>query len=71
LIYERTQRGLQPGYHQLPWDGRDAEGEKLANGIYFYKMLASSTAGDVVQQGRLVKLRRPNRAEPEEEVVAP
>ena len=70
LIFQRTERNLQPGYHQLPWDGRDAEGEKLANGIYFYKLLAKSDAGDVVEQGRLVKLRRPRRAI-EEEITPP
>ncbi len=71
LIYQRIDRGLQPGYHQLAWDGRDDEGQKLANGIYFYKMLAKSDAGDVVEQGRLVKLRRPRRADPEGEITPP
>ncbi len=71
LVYQRIERSLQPGYHQLAWDGRDDEGQKLANGIYFYKMLAKSDAGDVVEQGRLVKLRRPRRADPEEELTTP
>ena len=71
LIYQRIERSLQPGYHQLAWNGEDDEGQKLANGIYFYRMLAKSDAGDVVEQGRLVKLRRPRRADPEEELTTP
>jgi hypothetical protein len=26
LVYQRTERGLLPGHHELAWDGRDAEG---------------------------------------------
>ncbi len=62
LIYEHSERGLEPGYHQIPWDGRDAEGQKIANGIYFYKLMAKSGSGNVVEQGRLVKLRKPHHA---------
>ncbi len=66
LIFERTERSLQPGYHQIPWDGLDAEGEELANGVYFFKLLARSSAGSTTETGRLVKLRRPRTEEPEE-----
>jgi len=62
LVYERDERGLSPGYHQLAWDGRDAEGDKLANGVYIYRMLATNGASKAEQLGRLVKLRKPRRA---------
>ena len=62
LVYERLERGLAPGYHQLPWSGLDAEGDKLANGVYFYRMLVSAAGTQHEQIGRLVKLRRPRRA---------
>jgi hypothetical protein len=62
LIYERTERGLSPGYHQLAWDGRDDEGDPLANGVYVYRMLATNGSSKTEHLGRLVKLRKPRRA---------
>jgi hypothetical protein len=59
LIYERMERGLQPGYHQLPWSGRDAEGATIANGTYLYRLLAHNASSTASFSGRLVKLRKP------------
>ncbi|TMQ47588.1 MAG: hypothetical protein E6K73_13450 [Candidatus Eisenbacteria bacterium] len=67
LVYERHEHALDPVYHQLAWDGLDAEGQKLANGIYFFKLLARNSSGSTVYEGRLVKLRKPRRAAPETE----
>lgn len=61
LVYERRESGLAPGYHQLAWDGRDAEGDKLANGIYVYRIIARNAATTATHEGRLVKLRKPRR----------
>ena len=38
----RTLDGIpgRPGYNQVTWDGRDALGEEVANGIYLYKIVA-------------------------------
>lgn len=59
-------RDLAPGYHQLAWDGNDAEGSALANGVYLYRLSAVTPGGKHVEQlGRLVKLRRPRRVEVE------
>ena len=61
-----VERGLSPGYHQLPWDGRDAEGSPIANGVYLFRLSAATGGGTHVEQlGRLVKLRKPRRVEPE------
>uniref|UniRef100_A0A832MKQ7 Gingipain domain-containing protein n=1 Tax=Eiseniibacteriota bacterium TaxID=2212470 RepID=A0A832MKQ7_UNCEI len=68
LVHERRERGLLPGYHQLAWDGRDAEGDHVANGVYFYRLLARNDVTTAVHEGRLVKLRKPRRVE---EPVAP
>lgn len=62
-IYTEAFRGLTPGYHQLAWDGRDAEGDELGNGVYFFRLSATTTSGATTQQlGRLVKLRKPRRS---------
>ena len=61
MIYERTERGLQPGHHELAWDGRDDQGDNLANGVYLYRMVAKGASGSASESGRLVKLRKPRR----------
>ncbi len=63
LVYQRVERGLPPGYHQWPWNGLDAEGDRLANGVYLYKMVATTGARSDSFDGRLVKLRRPRRGD--------
>jgi hypothetical protein len=63
-IYQRVERGLAPGYHQWPWDGLDAEAERLANGVYLFKMVATTGSRSDAFDGRLVKLRKPRRSDP-------
>jgi hypothetical protein len=63
LIYSRTERQLVPGYHQLAWNGRDAEGASIANGIYVYRLLADNGSSHALQEGRLVKVRRPHHVD--------
>ena len=63
LVYERLERSLSPGYHQLPWNGLDAEGDALANGVYFYRVLVAGAGAKHEQIGRLVKLRKPRRGD--------
>jgi hypothetical protein len=63
-IYTNVVRGLTPGYHQLAWDGHDAEGDELANGVYFFRLSVTTSSGATTEQlGRLVKLRRPHHTE--------
>jgi flagellar hook assembly protein FlgD len=30
---------------KIPWDGRDRDGDILANGVYLYKVVASTSDG--------------------------
>jgi hypothetical protein len=63
-IYTQVWRALGPGYHQLAWNGNDAEGDPLANGVFFFRLSATTPSGNTTQQlGRLVKLRKPNRVD--------
>jgi flagellar hook assembly protein FlgD len=62
-IYQRVERGVSPGYHQWPWNGLDSDGDKLANGVYLFKMVASTSGRSDTYDGRLVKLRKPRRSD--------
>lgn len=35
---------LQPGWHQVIWDGRNAQGDILPNGVYFLRMNAGGSS---------------------------
>ena len=63
LIFQRVEHNLPPGYHQWQWNGLDAEGEALANGVYVYRMIASTGTQSDRFEGRLVKLRKPRRGD--------
>jgi hypothetical protein len=63
-IWSQDWKALPPGYHQLPWDARDGDGDELANGVYVYRLSAATAAGRHAEQlGRLVKLRKPRHVD--------
>lgn len=45
LIQSIAQRNLANRFVQIPWDGRDREGDILANGTYLYKVIARAQSG--------------------------
>jgi flagellar hook assembly protein FlgD len=36
----------QSGFNALSWDGRDRDGDELANGVYLYKVIATQRRND-------------------------
>jgi hypothetical protein len=44
---------IDPGLHELTWDGRDAAGREASSGIYFYQLVVGSEAST----GKMVFLR--------------
>jgi hypothetical protein len=58
LVHQQEERGLNPGYHQLAWNGNDQRGDQLANGAYLYQVIAASDRGlHTVVRGRLARVR--------------
>ena len=45
------------GYNQVFWDGRDAGGHPLANGVYLYTVTAEDGSGKIRVKERLVVYR--------------
>lgn len=44
LVKEINLDNLTIGYNQVQWDGRDNDGDAMANGIYFYKMILTGNS---------------------------
>jgi flagellar hook assembly protein FlgD len=42
LVDEIEVRSILDRFVQIPWDARDRNGDSLANGVYFYKIITSS-----------------------------
>jgi len=48
---------LQPGYHYIDWDGNDAFGGQLANGVYLYRLKAKGAKNTETYIGRCAKFQ--------------
>jgi hypothetical protein len=48
---------LNIGFNRIHWDGRDADGSELANGVYFYKLVISRDGRDDESIGKFAILR--------------
>lgn len=44
-------------YREITWDGRDENGEAVANGVYFYRLKAKNGGQIIEKKGKLAKLR--------------
>jgi len=45
------------GYHEIMWDGLDKDGNFIANGVYFYKMIAKKQNKKAISIGKIAKAR--------------
>jgi len=45
------------GHNTTLWDGNDADGDEVANGIYLYKLVADFGGKSVTQTGKMLKVR--------------
>jgi hypothetical protein len=53
LVRILVERVVEPGSHQVEWDGRDKRGKELSSGIYFYRL----SAGGHVATKKMLLLR--------------
>jgi hypothetical protein len=49
---------VEETFVRIPWDGRDDEGDRPANGVYFFKIQCRAAGGRSVETiGRIALLR--------------
>lgn len=56
VVYRSSAENRTAGRHQLRWDGRNNVGEKVASGIYFYRLEAVGRNGSAFQDMRKMLL---------------
>ena len=57
LIRTIADASTRRGYNETDWDARDENGERLANGVYFYKVIVETDGHKIEKIGRLAILR--------------
>ena len=57
LVRTIADASARRGYNETYWDGRDEDGNRLANGTYFYKVTVESGNREIERVGRLAILR--------------
>lgn len=48
---------LSADYHEVYWDGRDAEGYEVANGVYFYQLIGKVDGRTKNVSGKIAKIK--------------
>lgn len=58
LINKIERRGLTGNFIAIEWDGKDMDGDEIANGVYIYKVIVKSVDGKRAESlGKLVVMR--------------
>ena len=48
---------LRVGFNRVEWDGRDDDGDEIANGTYLYRLEVRAGGKTQVAGGKLVRVR--------------
>ncbi len=57
LVRRLPRRAQMAGFQQVAWDGRDQDGQPLANGTYLFRILASDSSHEAEFRGPLSVVR--------------
>lgn len=59
LVLEMRVPVVSDRFVRIPWDGRDQNGDQVANGVYFYKIITRTISGSQSEEalGKLTMLR--------------
>ena len=52
-----TSAELVFGFNKIYWDGRDGDGDDIANGVYLYRLIAKGANQQIALTQKLVKMR--------------
>jgi len=58
MVEVATPQSRAAGLNNLVWDGRDAQGRLVPNGVYLFRVVATTEAGECVQAIRTVRVAR-------------
>jgi hypothetical protein len=57
LIHKMEHSQIGAGFQQIFWDGRDRDGDRLANGVYLYKVIVTANGKQKEKIEKLVVMR--------------
>ncbi|MCP4230735.1 MAG: hypothetical protein GY771_11405 [bacterium] len=57
LIQKLEEFNCRAGYNEIFWNGRDRDGDEIANGVYYYKIIARNDDDIASVKEKLIKLR--------------
>jgi len=48
---------VESGYHEVSWDGKDDNGDNIANGVYYYRMVGKTNNKTITTKGVIAKVK--------------
>ena len=49
MVQQIEEKNINDKFVKIDWDGRDADGDQMANGTYLYKLIVSTSDGQFNQ----------------------